>query len=111
MQARQHTLKPNQHKKKAPVKKIETTDDVVIQNDVAAVMVKDEGEGDDVLGSYQHDGLESASYELAENQVTFGLMTQEDHVEVTDSVFNEKDDIEVEVQEEIGEMFDDDDEV
>ena len=111
MQARQHTLKPNQHKKKAPVNKIETTDDVVIQNDVSAVMVKDEGEVDDVLGSYQHDILQSASYQLAENQVTYGLTTQEDHVEIIDSVFNEQDDIEVEVQEEIGEMFDGDDEV
>ena len=74
-------------------------------------MVKDEGEVDDVLGSYQHDILQSASYQLAENQVTYGLTTQEDHVEIIDSVFNEQDDIEVEVQEEIGEMFDGDDEV
>ena len=74
-------------------------------------MVKDEGEGNDVLGGFQQDDLQTNSYELAENQVTFGMTTQGDYVEVTDSVFNEQDDIEVEVQEDDEGISDDDDEV
>ena len=43
--------------------------------------------------------------------MTFGMTTQGDYVEVTDSVFNEQDDIEVEVQEDDEGISDDDDEV
>ena len=111
LQARQHTLKPSQHKKKAPVRKTDPTEEVVIQNDADAVMVKDEGEGDGVLGGYQPDELQTASHEPAENQVPLGETTQEDYVEVQDAVFNEQDDIEVEVQGDVEGNFDDDDEV